>query len=234
MDWLARSPVRQRVELTFDDGYANLLSHAAPPIDRHGLNATAFIVTGCAGERPRWLASDPMHPEAGERLLDREGARGLADRPNWTVGAHTHHHVDLIRCEPDRAAEELAMSRHWLGMAIGRPVDLVAFPYGRYSGDVLRWADKAGYRRAFGLSHRLAQKIPEDIELIERISMSPDAWMVEFKLAAWGGYDWLVPWRSWLGRLGRGRRRAEAASNVGAEPGAFAPTRSRFDQRTAA
>jgi peptidoglycan/xylan/chitin deacetylase (PgdA/CDA1 family) len=43
----------QAVVMTFDDGYADLLEHVRPLLDRHDVPATAFIVAGCLG-RPFW------------------------------------------------------------------------------------------------------------------------------------------------------------------------------------
>jgi peptidoglycan/xylan/chitin deacetylase (PgdA/CDA1 family) len=89
---------RDAVVLTFDDGYRNLLTRAAPLLRRYGLPATAYVLTSMAGQRiwmdrveaaieasplpaVRWrersldLASPEARRDAAAQVLD-----ALADR----------------------------------------------------------------------------------------------------------------------------------------------------------
>lgn len=49
--------------ITFDDGYSDNLSHAAPILDRHGLKATFFVIAGLVGKQDR-----PWYDRAGDAL----------------------------------------------------------------------------------------------------------------------------------------------------------------------
>src|SRR5436190_6900669 len=40
--------------LTFDDGFQNILDHAAPVLHLHGFRALVFVVTGRVGGTPDW------------------------------------------------------------------------------------------------------------------------------------------------------------------------------------
>lgn len=51
-----RAVPRNAIAITFDDGYRDNLTHAAPILARHGLPATVFVVTGAlAGGEPLWF-----------------------------------------------------------------------------------------------------------------------------------------------------------------------------------
>jgi peptidoglycan/xylan/chitin deacetylase (PgdA/CDA1 family) len=48
-----------------------------------------------------------------------------------SIGSHTHTHVIMSRCAPDRAAEELRQSRKIIEDRLGRPCTLFCYPNGR-------------------------------------------------------------------------------------------------------
>ncbi len=51
-----RTLPRNALAITFDDGYRDNFTHAAPILARHGLPATVFVVTGAlAGGEPLWF-----------------------------------------------------------------------------------------------------------------------------------------------------------------------------------
>src|SRR3954463_11216007 len=51
---------RNRVAITFDDGYRSVLTAAAPVLERFGFPATVFVPTGWLRRGKRWGA--PRHP----------------------------------------------------------------------------------------------------------------------------------------------------------------------------
>jgi peptidoglycan/xylan/chitin deacetylase (PgdA/CDA1 family) len=196
------------VALTFDDGYLDNLTVAAPLLRAAGLPATFFLVPGfLSGTADPWweslgwafaratateltwaqqsfdistpglrratfdtvaeslkqLDSDqrngavaalarrlaPEDAAAGpqRQFLDWDEAHELV-RAGFDVGSHTVSHP-ILSCEAaDTQRKELLSSREQLEGALGRPVDLLAFPNGRpedYGTTSVRLAEEAGY-----------------------------------------------------------------------------------------
>jgi peptidoglycan/xylan/chitin deacetylase (PgdA/CDA1 family) len=120
------------VVLTFDDGYADFYSAAAPELRKYGFTATTYVVTGFVG-RPGYLT----WPQVSE--LDHQG---------FTIGAHTVHHVALGRLPLAQASWEMAQCRATLEAVLGHPVTQLAYPFGSFTGAVARRARDLGFETA--------------------------------------------------------------------------------------
>jgi peptidoglycan/xylan/chitin deacetylase (PgdA/CDA1 family) len=133
--------------LTFDDGFLGVHEHAAPVLERLGWPATVFLVSGLLGGRDDWTRTEnpsgATHPLMARRHVRELGGRGFA------FHSHTRSHRDLTRLEPPDLAAELAGSRADLEDLLGKPVDSIAYPFGRYDEGVLNAARAAGYRTGF-------------------------------------------------------------------------------------
>jgi peptidoglycan/xylan/chitin deacetylase (PgdA/CDA1 family) len=122
---------RKAVMITFDDGYRDVLWHAAPALHRLHMPATAYIITDRVdGPDPSFLT----WPELGR--LEKLG---------FTIGSHTVHHLDLTSLSPSAVWSELAGSRRALEQHLGHPVQFFAYPAGREDPAVVALALKAGY-----------------------------------------------------------------------------------------
>lgn len=124
---LGRS-IKGKLVITFDDGYRDNYTAAAPLLLELGLPATFFIATGFIGtDRVAWWDED-----CGIRSewMDWSEVRDLAEM-GFDVGAHTVNHADLGKVQGDQARFEIERSRDELEQRLGRRVDLFAFPYGR-------------------------------------------------------------------------------------------------------
>jgi peptidoglycan/xylan/chitin deacetylase (PgdA/CDA1 family) len=130
LDRLEAGPFeRDRVAITFDDGYRDVFTRAWPILRDLALPATLFLATGfLEGE-----SAAPISPGAdaqGEAALpltwDHVGemaATGLVQ-----VGSHTHTHRDLDRLSADEADEECARSNAVLSAKAGVEPDTFAYP----------------------------------------------------------------------------------------------------------
>lgn len=117
-----------KLVITFDDGYLDNYTVAAPILSDFGLPATFFIATGfigsdlvswwdeAAGIRSEWMNWEQV---------------GELRRGGFDIGAHTINHADLGVLDKAQARAELVGSRDELERRLGEPVSLFAYPYGR-------------------------------------------------------------------------------------------------------
>jgi peptidoglycan/xylan/chitin deacetylase (PgdA/CDA1 family) len=119
------------VMITFDDGYRDVLWHAAGLLHKLHMPATAYIITDRVdGPDPSFLT----WPE-----LVRLEKLGFA------IGSHTVHHLDLTSLSAADAWSELSDSKRTLEQHLGHPVQWFAYPAGREDPAVVALALKAGY-----------------------------------------------------------------------------------------
>jgi peptidoglycan/xylan/chitin deacetylase (PgdA/CDA1 family) len=119
---------RGAVALTFDDGFSNFRTTAAPALERYGFPATVFVVSGFCGRDNQWpgqSTSVPVLPLMDWAEVREIGARGFG------IGAHTISHPDLSKLSQEEAAQEMASSRTEIEQRLGRAVTEFAYPYGR-------------------------------------------------------------------------------------------------------
>lgn len=134
------------VAITFDDGFADVASTAAPALMARDLSATAFVTTGVLAGGGRI----PLDRQLSKHMLDWSQ---LADLGNagFEIGAHSHSHPQLDTLTPKRLREELDGPRRLLEDALGAPVSGIAYPHGYSSPRVRRLAHEAGYTYGCGV-----------------------------------------------------------------------------------
>ncbi|MBW8307973.1 MAG: polysaccharide deacetylase family protein, partial [Thiobacillus sp.] len=128
--WTGRTAV-----ITFDDGYIDNLA-ACEELQKRGMRASWFIVTGSIGQPPRWPGD--MHP-AG-RLLDASELRQM-HAAGMEIGSHTVSHARLPTLEEAHLRQELTHSKATLEDVLGAPITSAAYPYGAWDA---RCADAVG------------------------------------------------------------------------------------------
>lgn len=146
LDGGAPLPARSFV-LTFDDGFRGVREHALPLLQRLGWPFTVFLVSGLIGREDEWTRTS--NPDG--RTYPLLGADEILDMQRIGVSFHSHTrtHASLPTLDDARLAVELAESRSALQRLLGRPVELLAYPFGQLDERVVRAAKQAGYRAAF-------------------------------------------------------------------------------------
>ncbi len=133
LEW-GRPLPRRSILITFDDGYRDVLRHAAPVLARLHMTATAYAITGrVSGPDPSFLTWHDL------RLLEQDG---------FEIGSHTVDHRPLTALPDATVRWELRASRRALERRLGHPVDWLAYPFGAFDSRVAAIASRVGYRLA--------------------------------------------------------------------------------------
>lgn len=85
-------------------------------------------------------------------MMSSEQVRSLVDM-GFDVGAHTHHHPILLKLSDEAARSDIEQGRQQLAEIVQRPVNLFAYPNGRWGKDFdgrhRAMAKAAGFTAAF-------------------------------------------------------------------------------------
>ena len=132
------------VVLTFDDGYLDTLTNAAPLLAHYGFRATCYLVSDRVGGDNAW---DDGHHDGGKPLMTRAHV-GLWLEAGMEIASHSRTHPRLPEIDNDAAAREIADSRAELRREFGVAVDDFAYPFGAFDARTVDLVRAAGYRSA--------------------------------------------------------------------------------------
>jgi peptidoglycan/xylan/chitin deacetylase (PgdA/CDA1 family) len=139
------NPNEKCAVITFDDGYEDNFTHGLPVLERHGVPATIFIVTGDVGRK------DVVWDEAGEKLpadmltwsmLAELQARG------WEIGSHGDRHEHLDRREYTEQQISVCHSVCAIEDRLGTVPISFAYPYGAFNENTKKTLRQFGLRFA--------------------------------------------------------------------------------------
>ena len=150
------------VALTFDDGFQDFEHTALPLLAERSLPATLFVTTGALAPLNRSVL-----PRA--TMLTLGQVSGLA-RSGVGIGAHSHLHEQLDTLPHAAALRELTRPKMILENALGREVDLFAYPHGYNDARVRRLTYEVGYRGAFAVRDAFSTEL-DDAFRIARLTV---------------------------------------------------------------
>lgn len=123
------------VVLTFDDGFEDFSTVAAPHLMRRKLPATVFVITDRAYARL---------PPNGESFLTWDEIRRLA-AAGLEIGSHTCAHPRLPDLPLEEVMRELAESQSAVRVNTQQSDVALSYPFGQTSHQISRMAESAGY-----------------------------------------------------------------------------------------
>lgn len=130
--------------ITFDDGYLNNLTHAAPVLQRLGFSATCYVVSNMLGQTNAWDLENGVPPS---ELMNVTHLRQWLDA-DQELGAHTRHHVRLTTLDATACRDEIAACKIEIEQITGAPVQHFCYPYGEFTQVHVKQVAQAGYQTA--------------------------------------------------------------------------------------
>ena len=159
--------------ITFDDGYVETATIAAPLLRRFGFPSIVFVTPGQIGT---------------SGFMSWEQVRGL-QAAGMAVGSHTLHHTYLPLVSRDQAEQELVESKRMLERELGRPVPWLSYPVGGFTAEIQAIAKTAGYRAAC-TTNRGHSKRAFDLFALRRIKVTERDQPFTLSVKLSGYYDW--------------------------------------------
>jgi peptidoglycan/xylan/chitin deacetylase (PgdA/CDA1 family) len=130
--------------LTFDDGYASLITQALPILQRQQVSGITFLVAGKLGGHNDW---DTVKGDVPQSLMNETEVRTWL-AAGHQIGSHSLTHPNLRKIAPAIAREEITASRKKLEDTFGMPVTHFCYPYGSYDESIQDCVAAAGYQTA--------------------------------------------------------------------------------------
>ena len=166
---------RRPVIITFDDGYRDSATYAAPSLQARGFTATFFLVAGLVGAASAWLL-----PERGFELplMDWPTARAL-EAGGLRFGAHSMRHPHLAELDLAGCRAELLDSKRRLEDMLGHAMSHLAYPYGSYNETVRAVAAECGYQTACSVQIGFSRE-EDDLLALHRIPINGHESFLDF------------------------------------------------------
>lgn len=151
------------VVITFDDGYRDNYTTAFPILKEFDFKATVYVISNN-------LEND--------LYMTKAQAKEMSD---WGIDieSHTANHEDLSKLTLDQQYETMNTSKNQLEAILGKKVDYIAYPFGKFNANTRKAAEKAGYKLGFSLAGGLADR-GDNTYNIDRLYISNNHTIEEF------------------------------------------------------
>ena len=177
--------------LTFDDGFRNFLTVAAPMLAARNMPATVFLITDKAGEESGNHLPSTWTPEDDNRYLSWAEARILKQGQDIQFGSHTCSHSGLLTLSTEDTDRELLHSYNDLVSNLTVETPTLSYPKGQYSTLLANEASKVGYACAV-TTDRGPNEINHDLYTLGRTLIGDNDDEASFAVRVSGLRWWLA------------------------------------------
>ena len=150
------------VGVTIDDAYRSVYTEAWPRFKKAGIPFTLFVAT------------EPV--ERGlSRYMTWEQIREIAADPLVTIGSQTFSHLHMADSTEAQNMADIDTSNAHFRKQLGYVPELIAYPYGEFSGAVIETVKRAGFVAGFGQhsgAFGATDTIENDIYRLPRFAMN--------------------------------------------------------------
>lgn len=155
------------VGITFDDGYRNNLTNAAPILNKYGFSATCYIVSRNIGKSNVW----DLKRNITQRPLMKEDDVIKWVNSGMDIGAHSQTHIDLTSISANDALKEIKGCKLDLEKTFKMKIFDFCYPYGKFNNKVYSIVKASGYKSATSMVRGRADK-SSDILVLPRIPVN--------------------------------------------------------------
>jgi peptidoglycan/xylan/chitin deacetylase (PgdA/CDA1 family) len=186
---LQNGPKEKLAVVTFDDGYQNFHTAAAPILQQYNFTASMFLSTAFIGRDRRPFKSRPCLTWSEVKELQQAGMH---------FGSHTVTHPKLVELDWPQIKTELADSKKEIENQLGVAADTFAYPFAfpetnkNFVQRLSELLTEIGY--ACNATTRIGRAKPgDDLMQLKRLPANScdDAQLFQAKLD--GAYDWIAP-----------------------------------------
>jgi peptidoglycan/xylan/chitin deacetylase (PgdA/CDA1 family) len=165
--------------ITFDDGYANIQTHAAPVLKELGWPGTVFVPTGWVGAENGWDAA------YGNPLLPLMGWHALAELHDagWEIAGHTRLHPKLAELDDTAAAAEISGGAEDQRNSLGGAPTTFCYPFGSLNIRTPDLVHRAGMLAACTTKSGIAKPQTDPMRIPRvKIAYRDDVWGLFYRL----------------------------------------------------